>query len=51
MSKGEEAHGPSPEATLDWSGPTDPQNPMNWTAKRRWLTIALVTAVTLVWYG
>lgn len=26
-----------------WDGPNDPQNPMNWSSFRQWLTIGLVT--------
>ena len=35
---------------VDWDGPEDPQNPMNWTSLRKWITIVLVSAVTFnVW--
>ena len=39
------------EDTLDWNGPTDPNNPMNWSPTHKWMTIALVTAITLIWYA
>ena len=31
---------------VDWDGPDDPQNPMNWTDTRKWTIIALVSALT-----
>ncbi|KAI9658888.1 MAG: hypothetical protein M1821_001848 [Bathelium mastoideum] len=33
---------------VDWDGPDDPQNPMNWTAGRRWGMIAVVSAITFL---
>lgn len=39
----------SNEDTRDWNGPTDPDNPMNWSPTRKWMTIGLVTAITLIW--
>lgn len=35
--------------TSGWDGPNDGQNPMNWSSTRKWMTIALVTAITLIW--
>src|SRR5262245_58056722 len=31
-----------------WDGPDDPQNPMNWSAQRKWGTVVLVSAVTFL---
>lgn len=31
---------------IDWDGPDDPQNPHNWTATKKWLTIILISAIT-----
>lgn len=28
---------------VHWDGPNDPQNPMNWTSFRKWMTIALIS--------
>ncbi|PLB47918.1 synaptic vesicle transporter [Aspergillus steynii IBT 23096] len=28
---------------VHWDGPNDPENPMNWTSFRKWLTIALIS--------
>ncbi|TVY81919.1 Efflux pump rdc3 [Lachnellula suecica] len=35
-------------ATVDWDGPDDPKNPMNWSSRKKWLTIALVSYITFV---
>lgn len=31
-----------------WDGPDDPQNPMNWSEKKKWSNIALVSFVTFL---
>ncbi|WEW54737.1 hypothetical protein PRK78_000162 [Emydomyces testavorans] len=31
---------------IDWDGPKDPKNPMNWSSVRRWTTILIVSIVT-----
>jgi len=31
-----------------WDGPDDPQNPLNWTAKRKWGNVAVLSLVTLI---
>lgn len=28
---------------VDWDGPDDPENPMNWPSYRKWLTIGLIS--------
>ena len=28
---------------VDWDGPNDPENPMNWSNSRKWLTISLIS--------
>lgn len=33
---------------VDWDGPDDPENPLNWPAGRKWGLIAILGAVTLV---
>ena len=33
---------------VDWDGPDDPANPMNWPEGRKWGLIAVLAAVTLV---
>ena len=31
---------------VDWDGPDDPENPLNWSPARKWTTIVLVSAIT-----
>lgn len=31
-----------------WDGPDDPQNPMNWSSKRKWGCIIVVSAITFL---
>ncbi|EFR01508.1 fluconazole resistance protein 1 [Nannizzia gypsea CBS 118893] len=33
---------------VDWDGPDDPQNPLNWTKTKKWLNIILVAYITFV---
>ncbi|KAI1764275.1 MFS general substrate transporter [Hypoxylon sp. FL1150] len=33
---------------VDWDGPDDPQNPMNWTDKKKWLNISILSIMTIV---
>jgi hypothetical protein len=33
---------------VDWDGPDDPENPQNWTTKRKWTLIGALSAVTLI---
>ena len=33
---------------VTWDGPNDPQNPMNWTMKKKWTNIAVLSVLTLV---
>jgi hypothetical protein len=33
---------------VDWEGPEDPENPQNWTPKRKWGIIASLGAITLI---
>ncbi|KUL87483.1 hypothetical protein ZTR_04575 [Talaromyces verruculosus] len=32
---------------VDWDGPDDPKNPMNWPTTRKWITISIVSFSTL----
>lgn len=32
---------------VDWDGPDDSQNPMNWSTTRKWITISIVSFSTL----
>ncbi|KAK7421604.1 hypothetical protein QQX98_002071 [Neonectria punicea] len=33
---------------IGWDGPDDPQNPMNWPEKRKWITIGALSLMTLL---
>lgn len=33
---------------VDWDGPDDPANPINWTATRKWTNIGVISAMTLL---
>lgn len=55
MEKGASADGiqdeevPRDPNIVDWDGPDDPENPLNWTAKRKvtaTVSIALITFLT-----
>jgi hypothetical protein len=36
---------------VDWEGPCDPANPLNWTFGRKSITVALVSSMTLLRYA
>jgi hypothetical protein len=36
--------------TVWWDGPDDPTNPMNWTDRKKWTNIAIVSLITLITY-
>jgi len=31
---------------VDWNGPDDPENPQNWSLRKKWWLVGLVSAVT-----
>ncbi|KAI1776658.1 MFS general substrate transporter [Hypoxylon cercidicola] len=33
---------------VDWDGPDDQENPMNWTEKKKWLNISILSIMTVV---
>ncbi|KAI1386723.1 MFS general substrate transporter [Hypoxylon trugodes] len=33
---------------VDWDGPNDQENPMNWTDKKKWLNICILSIMTIV---
>ncbi|KAM5446988.1 hypothetical protein MaudCBS49596_006168 [Microsporum audouinii] len=33
---------------VDWNGPDDPENPLNWTAFKKWLAITIIAYITFV---
>lgn len=36
---------------VDWDGPDDPANPMNWSSKRKIIIVAIVSGLTFVTYA
>ncbi|KAK1983780.1 major facilitator superfamily transporter [Colletotrichum cereale] len=32
---------------IDWDGPDDPENPMNWSMKLKWANVAIISTLTL----
>ena len=46
--------GEEPEASesdiVDWDGPDDPENPMNWSDSKKWLNIAVLSGLSLITY-
>ncbi len=39
-------HGKDPNL-VQWDGPDDPENPQNWSARRKWLMIVVVTLMSV----
>ena len=35
---------------VDWDGPDDTANPLNWTFGKKWLNMGLISAITLLTY-
>lgn len=33
---------------INWDGPDDPENPLNWTARRKWTNIAVIAGITVL---
>ena len=33
---------------VDWDGPDDPENPLNWASSKKLATIAIVSCVTML---
>lgn len=36
---------------VSWDGPDDPANPINWSEKRKWSNIAVISSITFLTYG
>ncbi|KAJ8112197.1 hypothetical protein OPT61_g5384 [Boeremia exigua] len=46
---GEKDEGPEQDPNIvDFDGPDDPQNPMNWSFAKKWGTVTLVSAITFL---
>lgn len=41
-------HEPKDPNVVDWDGPDDPANPLNWTGKKKWTNGALLATMTLI---
>lgn len=37
-----------PPEVVNWDGSDDPNNPMNWSSRKKWITISLVSYITFV---
>lgn len=33
---------------VSWDGPDDPENPMNWTDRKKWSNIAVLSILTII---
>jgi hypothetical protein len=33
---------------VDWDGPDDPENPLNWSQAKKWVNIATISTITLI---
>ena len=33
---------------VDWDGPNDPQNPINWSEKLKWANVAVISSITFI---
>jgi hypothetical protein len=36
---------------VGWDGDKDPENPLNWPASRKWVTISILSFITLITSG
>ena len=41
---------PADPNIVDWDGPDDLGNPVNWSSKRKWTNIAIMAAITFLTY-
>lgn len=41
---------PDESEIVDWNGPDDPENPQNWSLRKKWWLVGLVSAVTFNMY-
>lgn len=44
------SEGPKDANVVDWDGPDDPENPMNWSSAKKTANLAIVSAMTLLSY-
>lgn len=41
---------PADPNVVNWDGPDDPGNPLNWTAREKWTNVGLLAAITTLTY-
>jgi hypothetical protein len=46
--KGQDVVQPQDPNAVGWDGPDDPNNPMNWPAKKKWSCIGALSIMTLL---
>lgn len=39
---------PDDEFVVDWDGPDDPRNPLNWSPKKKGINLAIFSSLTFV---
>lgn len=44
-------HNEGSKYVVDFDGPDDPENPLNWSQTRKWCLVGLISAMTLVTYA
>jgi len=44
----EEEEGERDPNIVTWDGPDDPTNPMNWTMRKKWSNIAVLSILTII---
>ena len=42
---------PADPNIVDWDGPDDPDNPLNWSTKKKWFNIGVMAAITFLTYA
>jgi hypothetical protein len=45
---GEKGEGNGDPNIVSWDGPEDPANPMNWTMRKKWSNIAVLSILTII---
>ncbi|EEP79681.1 predicted protein [Uncinocarpus reesii 1704] len=46
-----EAEAPRDPNIVDWDGPDDPQNPLNWTLRKKATIVSSIAVITFITYG
>ena len=39
---------PDRKYIVDWDGDHDPDNPLNWSAKKKWRNLVIISSITLI---